>query len=468
MREKPFVHPYIPNSVPEIREEMLRVIGVKDIEELYEEIPERLRFKGKLNLPEPILSEIGIKRHVEEILAKNKTCKEYLNFLGAGCWQHHVPAVVDEILNRSEFLTAYCGGNYSDHGKYQARFEFNSLMGELLNMDVVSEPIYDWGTAAGLSIRMASRITGNNEVLVPKTIDPDRLAQIKTLCQPSAMPTHITVTFIDYDPKTGRLNLEDLNDKISERIAAVYFETPSYFGLIEDQGEEISKIAHKHRAISIAGVDPISLGVLVPPADYGADIACGELQSLGIHMLCGGGQSGFIAFHEDVTFLSECPLELYTIIDTETKGQFAVAEMIAERTSYGMRDKGKDWVATASGLWTIGAAVYLALMGPQGMKEIGEVIIQNTHYAIKQLSDIDGVSIYFPSVNFKEFVVNFDGTGKTVSQIYKDLLEHKIFGGKDLTREFPVMGNSALFCVTEIHTKTDINRLTAVVREVVK
>ena len=468
MGNHPFVHPYIPNSVPEIREAMLREIGVKDVETLYQEIPARLKFHGRLNLPEPIRSEAGIKRHVEAILSKNKTCREYANFLGGGCWQHYVPAVVDEIVNRSEFLTAYCGGNYSDLGKYQARFEFNSLMGELLDMDVVSNPIYDWGSAAGFAIRMASRITGRNRVLIPETIGPERLAQIKTLCQPAAMPTHIDVVCISCDTETGRLDLEDLHGKIRAETAAVYFETPSYIGVIEDQGQLISDIAHHHGAVSIAGVDPISLGVLTPPGGYGADIACGDLQPLGIHMNCGGGQSGFIAFHEDATYLAECPLELYTIVDTETEERYAVAEMIAERTSYGSRDKGKDWVATASGLWTIGAAVYLSLMGPQGMKDIGETLLQNTRYAMNLMKTIDGVNVLFDGANFKEFVLNFDGTGKTVKQINKALLAHGIFGGLDLTNAFPEFGDSALYCVTEMHTRDDLVQLAEALEEVTK
>ncbi|MEJ2097590.1 MAG: aminomethyl-transferring glycine dehydrogenase subunit GcvPA [Deltaproteobacteria bacterium] len=466
MAPKPFVHPYIPNSVPEIRQAMLKEIGVETAEQLYEEIPDRLRFKGRLNLPEPIRSEAGIRSHVQRILSKNKTCTEYLSFLGGGCWQHYVPAVVDEIVNRSEFLTAYCGGNYSDLGKYQARFEFNSLMGELLNMDVVSNPIYDWGSAAGFALRMAARITGRNHILLPETTGPERLAQIQTLCQPEPMPNRIIPVILKVDPKTGRLNLEDLKHKISKKTAAVYFETPSYLGIIEDQGEAISEIAHDCGALSVAGVDPISLGVLTPPGDYGADIACGDLQPLGIHMNGGGGQSGFIAFHEDEAFLSECPLELYTLVETETEGKFAVAEMIAERTSYGSRDKGKDWVATASGLWTIGAAVYLSLMGPDGMQQVGRTIIQNTHYAMNLIKELPGFKIRFDAACFKEFVVNVDGTGKSVRQINSALLEHGIFGGIDLTASFPQLGRSALYCVTEIHTKDDLTMLAQALKEV--
>lgn len=465
MDKKPFVHPYIPNSVPEVREEMLKFIGVKDVMELYEEIPDHLRFKGKLNIPEAIPSEYELKRHVEGILNKNTTCKEYISFLGAGCWPHYVPAVVDEIVNRSEFVTAYCGGTYSDHGKYQARFEFYSLMGELLNLDAVSEPIYDWGDAAGRSIRMASRITGRNEVLIPRIIDNERLAEIKNLCQPEIMPSHIAIKFVDYNKETGLLDLEDLKRKISDKTAAVYFENPSYLGFIETQGEEIAQIAKANGALCIVGVDPISLGVLAAPGDYGADIACGDLQPLGMHMLCGGGQSGFIAFRDEEDYLYECPLALYTIAETEVEGQYGYAEIMAERTSYGTRDKGKDWVGTASGLWTIGAAVYLSLMGPQGMKEIGETIIQNANYARKLISEIEGVKVLF-SNTFKEFVVNFDGTGKTVAEINKALEAHKIFGGKDISKEYPELGNSALYCVTEVHTKGDIQKLVNALKEV--
>ncbi|HHY90915.1 MAG TPA: aminomethyl-transferring glycine dehydrogenase subunit GcvPA [Clostridiales bacterium] len=467
MEKKAFVHPYIPNSVPEVREEMLKAIGVESVEELYAEIPDHLRFKGKMNLPEAIPCEYELKRHVEEILSKNTTCKEYLNFLGAGCWQHYVPAVVDEIVNRSEFLTAYCGGTYSDLGNFQARFEFYSLMGELLNLDVVSEPTYDWGTAAGLSLRMASRITGRNEVLIPRIIDGDRLSIIKNLCQPEVMSNHIAVRFVDYRKEDGLLDVEDLKRKISSNTAAVYIENPTYLGCIENQVEEIAKIAKENGALFIVGVDPISLGVLVPPGDYGADIVCGDIQPLGMHILCGGGQSGFIAFRDEEVYAAECPLALYSIAPTDEEGKYGYVEVLAERTSYGLRDKGKDWVGTASGLWTIGAAVYLSLMGPQGMREVGETIIQNANYAKKLIGEIDGVKTLFHST-FKEFVVNFDGVGKTVKEINRALEKYKIFGGKDLSGEFPELGNSALYCVTEIHTKSDIHKLVNALKEVVK
>ena len=468
MKNKPFVHPYIPNSEPEIRAEMLREIGLSDVEELFAEIPANLRFKGRLDIPEPILSEYALKRHVEELLSKNRAGPEYLSFLGAGCWPHFVPAVVDEIVNRSEFLTAYCGGIYSDHGKYQARFEFFSLMGELLNMDVVSQVTYDWGHAAGLALRMASRLNGRSEVLLPDITGPERLEEIKNLLQPEDMPTHIAIKFFATNPQTGLLDLSDLQGKISARTAAVYFENPSYLGLIENQGQAVARLAHQSGALLVVGVDPISLGILTPPADYGADIVCGDLQSLGVHQNCGGGQAGFLAFRDDVNFMAECPLELYTILETERAGRYAFAEMIAERTSYGLRDQGKDWCATSSGLWVIAAAVYLSLLGPQGIREVGETIISQARYARRLLSEINGVKILFSGDAFKEFAVNFDETGKTAARINQALYDRKIFGGRILTGEFPQFGQSSLFCVTEVHTKEDIHRLVEAVREAVR
>jgi len=468
MGKKHLVHPYIPNSVPEVKEEMLREIGVKDAEELYMEmIPERFRLKKPMKLPKPLLAEYDLKRHVEKILSKNKTCKEYLNFLGAGCWQHYVPAVCDEIARRSEFLTAYAGGTYSDLGKFQAFFEFQSMMGELVGMDVVAVPTYDWGASAGNAIRMASRITGRKEALVPKIISPRRLSIIRNFCQPALMPGHIDVELVNYDPETGMLDLEDLRNKISLKTAGVYFENPSYLGIIEAQGEEISKIAHKNGAESIVGIDPISLGVLAPPAEYGADIVCGEVQPLGIHMHCGGGLCGFIASRDEEKYVGEYPSLLISITDTQREGEYAFGQCRYDRTSYVGRDKAKDWVGTSTALWSIVAAVYMALMGPSGMKEIGEAIIQKSHYVAKLLSEVQGIKILFSNF-FKEFIVNFDGTGKTVYEINRDLLKHGIFGGKDITREFPELGSSALYCVTEIHTIEDLKKLANALAEVVK
>ncbi|MFQ5820230.1 MAG: aminomethyl-transferring glycine dehydrogenase subunit GcvPA [Candidatus Heimdallarchaeota archaeon] len=460
-KEKSMVYPYIPNSEPGVKEEMLREIGVTSVEELYEDIPDSLRLKKDLNLPKPLLSEYALRRHVEGILSNNKSCQEYLNFLGAGCYQHFVPAVCDEVNSRGEFLTAYAGEPYDDHGRFQALFEYASMMGELLEMDVVNVPTYDWSQAAATAIRMGCRIAGRQEVLVAQTILPDNMSRIRDYCKPN-----IKIKLINYNPRTGLLDLNNLKTEISAKTAAIYFENPNCFGLIETQGAEISRIAHDVGAESIVGVDPISLGLLAPPATYGSDIVCGDIQSLGMHMQFGGGHGGFIATRDEVEYVMEYPSRLFGITSTSVEGEWGFGDVAYERTSFAIREKGIEWVGTATALWGITAGVYLALMGPQGMEELGESIMAKSHYAMRQLSMLSGVKSVFPSTHFKEFVINFDGTGKSVEEINKILLQHKIFGGKDLTKEFSELGQSALFCVTEVHTKDDIDRLVEALKEV--
>jgi glycine dehydrogenase subunit 1 len=314
---------------------------------------------------------------------------------------------------------------------------------------------------------MAQRITGRSRVLVPRTMSPMRLAEARTLCQPDVMPSHVAIDQVAYDPATGRLDLTDLRAKISGDVAAVYWENPGYLGTIEDQGAEIVRIAHEHGALAIAGVDPITLGVLTPPGALGADIACGDIQSLGVHMHAGGGCSGFIAFRDDdPVYAQECPLELYTLLRTETPGEWQVAEALPERTSYGARDQGKDWVGTASGLWTVAAAVYMTVMGPQGFREVGETCIARSHCAARRLAELPGVAVKLSPAFFKEFVVSFDGAGKTVAEVNERLLGHAIFGGKDLSAEFPELGQSALYCVTEYHSEANIVELAIALKEV--
>ena len=218
---KPIVYPYIPNSVPATKAGMLREVNAKNVEEFYADIPESIRFKGKLNLPEPFLAEADLVRHIEGLLDKNTSARERLSFLGAGCWQHYVPAVCDEINSRGEFLTAYAGEPYEDKGRFQALFEYESMMGELLNMDVVNVPIYDGFQAAGTALLMAGRITGRSEALICGTIGGDKHSKIRDYVQPQLKPV-----LLDFAPESGLMDLSDLEAKISEKTAAVFFEQP--------------------------------------------------------------------------------------------------------------------------------------------------------------------------------------------------------------------------------------------------
>ena len=458
------VYPYIPNSAPAVRAQMLKEIGTDRIEDLYQEIPDRIRLKRKLNLPDPFFSEYELKQHVSALLAKNITCDDFINFLGGGCWHHFIPSICDEISSRGEFLTAYAGDTYSDHGKHQAWFEFQSLLGELIDMDIVGFPTYDWPTAASSSALMACRLTDRKEILVTGNLNPQTLLQMQNYCQAAAV-----IRSIDYSRDTGLLSLEDLKDKISSRTAGVYFENPTYLGVVETQGDQISAIAHSSGALSIVGVDPISLGILTPPSHYGADIVCGDAQPLGVHMSGGGGMCGFIASRDDAEFMKEYPTLLETIGTTERNGEYAFGWATLERTSYFKRELSEDFTGTSTGLWSITAAVYLALMGPQGMREVGQTIMQKVQYAIRQINTIAGVRAnVFDATPFKEFVVNFEGSGKTTAEINRRLLQKGIFGGFDLSGTFPELGQSGLYCVTELISKDDIDQLVNRMGEIIK
>lgn len=457
-------HPYIPNSVPEIQKQMLEELGLSSLEELHEEIPASLKLKENMNLPRAVGSEFELKKHVQNLLAKNRHCEDNLNFLGAGCWQHYVPAICDEINSRGEFLTAYGGEMYNDFGRFQALFEYQSLVAELVDMDVVNVPTMDWAQAAATAIRMASRISGRKQILVPELMDKDKFLVMKNYCSPD-----ITLVRVGYDSLTGQLDLTDLASKLSDDTAAVYFENPSFLGFIEAQGQVISDLAHDAGAQSVVGVDPSSLGILMPPSRYGADIVCGELQPLGIHMNYGGGQSGFMATRDEEKYVMEFPSRLFGIVPTVREGEYGFDDVAYDRTSFGHhREHGKEYVGTQSALWGITAGVYLATMGPRGMAELGQTILQKTRYAIHVISQIPGVKgSLFTSPGFKEFVVDFNDTQKTVEDINHALMHQNIFGGMDLSKEFPQLGQSALYCVTEIHSKDDIDRLAGILTDIV-
>jgi glycine dehydrogenase subunit 1 len=448
-------HPYMPNSVPEIRDEMLRTLGASKLEDLVTMIPDELRFKGKLELPVEIESEFELKKHIEELLSQNISCQDYISFLGGGCYQHYVPAVCDEINNRAEFLTAYVGDTYSDHGKFQAFFEYSSLMAELLEMDVVSYPTFDGGQAVCSSLRMSTSITDRNRLLLPSTMNPEILSQIRNYCG-----FNTEIVLVKNNPITGQFDLSDLESKLSNNTAAVFFENPSYLGFMEENGEEIGRLAHAKGALCVVSADPISLGIFEAPVNYGADIVCGDIQPLGIHMHYGGGCAGYIASRGEEKFITHYPTYLYGITNCKDGKNFGWGRALNWRTSHGSREKANEYMGTAAGLWAITAAVYLSLMGPQGMKEIGETIIYRTNYAKQLLSNIKGIEISFPqSTYFKEFTVNYDQVNFSADEINQYLLNYGIFGGKNVSNDFSFLGQASLYCITEMTSAADIRKL---------
>jgi glycine dehydrogenase subunit 1 len=461
------VHPYIPNSVPHIKAEMLKEVGAKDEMDLYEEIPEELRFKGVMNLPEGMMDEFSIKQHTDKILARNKNCADHANFLGAGCARHFVPAVCDEITGRGELLTCYGAESWGDHGKHQIFFEYQSMLVDLLDMDFTTPPQYDGGQSVATSFCMANRLTGRKKIIVPKSIAPQHFSLAKNYCHGVNDKRKLDFIKIDYDEKTGLLNLDDLKNKISSDVAAVFIENPTFLGVVEIQAEEIGQIARQAGAEFIVYIDPITLGVMEAPANYGATLAVGDIHTLGLHLAGGGMQAGFIACHDDMRYMNEFKELCTGLTETVVEGEYGFGQILIERTHYALREKGKEFTGTGTNLWMVPAAVYLALMGPQGMKEVGTTIMQNAQYTARQLVKIPGLQLQFSSPFFKEFVINFNMTGKTVAEINEKLLESKIFGGLDLSQDFPELGQSALFCVTEVNTLEEIDKLVNALKGVV-
>lgn len=461
MPQEKFVHPYIPNSEPRVKKQLLDSLMMESAEDIYSAIPKHLRFHGEMQLPAPIISEYSLQRHVEELLAQNRNAKINRCFLGWGTWNHHVPAIVDTIIGRDEFLTAYVGDAYTDHGKFQALFESSSMLADLTGFEACNIPTYDWSNAVAIACRMACRTRDRKEILIAESVSPSRLKIVENYCKPD-----INITKVNFNNSTGLMDLTDLKAKLSDRTTALYFENPVYLGVIENQAREICRAVKSAGALVIVGVDPTSLGILESPASYGVDYAVGELQPLGMHMNYGGGLGGFIFIKDDQEFLGEYSSLLFGICKTSKEGEYGFGEVFYERTSYASREQGKDFIGTTSALFGIGAAVYMALMGPQGFRELGEGILQRVAYAKKKLSQIPGVSIPFPGISYCDFLIDFNNSGQSVTHINKKLLEHDIIGGKNLSNEFSQYGQTALYSITEVHTQTDIDSLIAALKNI--
>ena len=464
----PNPHPFMANSALISYQEMMKVAEVSDIEELFEQIPQDHRFVGKWKFEDQIASEASLHKHLTEILSKNKSGQDFTNYLGAGCWQHYVPAICDEMVQRTEFSTPVWGTPSSDHGRNQVWFEFCSQLGELVSMDFVGLPLYSYGAAAGHAIRMAARINGRKRVLIAGSVDPERLKVIKTYCGYSELDGYIEIEMVAIDEKTGGIDLADFRAKIKDDVTAFYCESPNYFGILESSAKSIAEITSGAGAEFIIGVDPITLGVVIAPGDFGADIVVGTTQSLGVHMNAGGGVGGFIATRDEERYAREYPTLQVSLTETIVPGEMAFGLTLFEQSSYGSREHGKDWTGNSVYLWTVANATYMSLLGPSGFKDIGEAILQRSHYAAKKIGEIPGVKVKWSGGFFKEFIVDFNATKKSVAQINKALLAKKIFGGKDLSEEFTQYGQSALYCVTEIHTQADIDALVEALKEVTR
>ncbi|MEM1537776.1 MAG: aminomethyl-transferring glycine dehydrogenase subunit GcvPA [Candidatus Nezhaarchaeales archaeon] len=448
--------PYIPNDPEEVRSQMLKSLGLSSVEELFVDIPEEVKLKRSLALPGP-LSEVEVRKEVERILKKNRTVKELLCFLGAGVYRHYVPAAVDFVASRSEFLTSYTPYQAEvNQGMLQALFEYQSMICELTAMDVANSSMYDWASALGEAARMAARVTSRYEFVVPHYISPERYMVLRSYAEPAG----IRIVEAPQDRETGRIDLERLKAIVSSKTAAVYIENPSYLGFVVDNADEVAEVVHDVGGLYVVGVDPTSLGVLKPPGDYGADIVIGEGQPLGNYMNFGGPLLGIFACRDDPRLVRQMPGRLIGVTTTVKDSDRGFCMVLQTREQHIRRERATSNICTNEALCALRAAVYMALLGKNGFKELGELIATLTNYAIKLTSEVKGVKApLFKAFHFKEFTVNLDGAGLKVSDVNKELLKLEIQGGKDLSNEYPELGQTALYCVTEEHTEADLRRL---------
>ena len=453
------IHRYLPNSVPEIKEKMMDEIGVSSIADLYSDIPDELVYKGVLDIPGPS-TEAEVKAHVSGLLEENTTLR-CPPFMGGGVWPHYVPSVVDEVVHRAEFLTSYTPYQPEiSQGMLQSIFEYQSQICELVGMDVANSSLYDWSTAVGEAALMSSRITRKTKILVPDLMSPFRYSVLKTYVEPAGL----SVENVDHDEITGLMDLEDLKEKVDGDTAAVYIENPSYMGFVEENAVDIGEIAHDQKALYVVGVDPTSLGVLKAPGGYGADIVCGEGQPLGNHMNYGGPLLGILACTHDNRYIRQMPGRIIGITETLKDQRRAYVMTLQTREQHIRREKATSNICSNQALCAVAAGVYLSLMGPTGMRELGETIVSRARYAQRKIGELPGVRApIFNSFHFKEFTVNFQH--KSVDEINKELKANRMQAGIPLTKQFPDLGETSLFCVTEVHSKKDVDSLVSVLKE---
>ena len=445
--------------------EMLESIGKKSLDELFSNIPKEFLLKRDLDLPHSH-SEIEVTRRIQELAGKNKPADSGRVFLGAGIGMHYVPAIVPALAGRSEFLTSYTSYQAEvSQGMLQTLFEYQSLLAEILEVDVVNSSMYDMATAVAEAARMTVRVKKQrSKFLVPGTMNPEHFKVIHTYTEPA----DIDLEKIEYDKKTGLMSLSDLESKIDDQVAGVYIENPSYLGFIETQVDEIGKIAHDNGALLVAGVDILSLGLLRPPGDYAADIVVAEGQHLGSPMSFGGPLLGIFGCMNDRKLIYQMPGRLVGMTRTEEEPyEDGYVLTLSPREQHIRREKATSNICSNQALAAVTAAIYMSLLGPTGLKQVGETIAYNANYTAKMLDKISGVKS--PLVGdsiWKEFVVQFEG-GVTAKVVHEGLLERGLHGGKILNDEFPNLGEAMLFCVTEVHSKETIDELIQAVKDIV-
>jgi glycine dehydrogenase subunit 1 len=430
---------------------MLDTIGVATLDELFAMVPAALRLGRELNLP-PAMGELELTAHVAELAARNTPAGGSACFLGAGSYDHFVPAVVDFVAARSEFYTAYTPYQpEASQGSLQAFFEYQTLIAQLTGMDVSNASLYDGGSAAAEAVLMAVNATRRSgRVVTAASVHPEYRQTIATFL------ANLGTELVSVGTPDGALAPADLEAAVNDQTACVLVQQPNFFGCLEEV-DALAEIAHRAGAVFVTAVDPVSLGLLRRPGEYGADIVVAEGQPLGIPLLFGGPYLGIMACRE--RFLRRMPGRLVGQT-TDRRGQRCWVLTLQTREQHIRREKATSNICTNQGLLALRAAVYLAAMGPQGLREVAELCVQKSHYAIDRLTAGTALQRAFPRPTFKEFVVR--APGRNVAGLLDAALGEGIFAGIPLGRWYPELDDCILTAVTEKRTKAQIDHLAAV------
>jgi glycine dehydrogenase subunit 1 len=434
---------YIPTTEAE-RKKMLEFLGVNSVEDLFADIPEKARFKGELNIPKK-LSEQELTRYFNRLAAKNKNLDEYVSFLGAGAYQHFSPAVVDAIISRSEFFTAYTPYQPEiSQGVLQAIFEYQTIVCELTGMDVSNASLYDGQTAMGEAAFMACAATRRSKVLVARSVNPDYRAVLKTY----AYGQNIEVVEVGF--ANGLIDLNDLEAKLDETVAGVFVQYPNFFGGIEDLAK-IGEMAHEKKALFVVAVNPIAMGLLEAPGAFGADIVVGEGQALGVPTSFGGPYLGMLATTKD--HVRRIPGRV--VGETrDLDGRRAFVLTLQAREQHIRREKASSNICSNQALVALAATVFVSYMGKQGMQELAKQNLHKAHYAFQRLTALEKVQPLFDVPFFNEFAIKLEADVKTVNE---KLLDAGIIGGYDLGLTYPELKGGMLVAVTEMRSKEEID-----------
>ncbi len=440
---------YIPHTAGDVTQ-MLERIGVATLEDLFVEVPESVRLKRPLDIQEPA-SETELLREMKALALGNATPETHKSFLGGGAYHHFIPTVIDHLISRSEFYTAYTPYQPEiSQGTLQAVFEFQTLICQLTGMDAANASMYDGASACAEAVLMAMRLTRRKKVLLSKALNPRYRGVVATYCRYLGMELVDVAVAAD-----GRTDLEDLAAKLDDSTAVVVAGYPNYFGVIEDVAALADK-SHEYGAKLVTAVsEPIALGLLKSPGELGADIVAGDGQSFGLPLSFGGPYVGFFAVRQkDVRGM---PGRLVGET-TDLEGQRGFVLTLATREQHIRREKATSNICSNQGLCALMATIFMSLLGKQGLREMAEQNLAKAAYARKQLSGIKGFSLVFDGPAFNEFVVRSEAP---VTEVLSQLEEVGILGGIPLGEDYPEMADCFLVCVTEQNQREEIDALVA-------